>query len=498
MNGRRGRFQLPASSFQILDLYTSQLTSAFSTRHSALQVAIIGGGITGLSAAYELATRGVPFVLLEASDRLGGLVRTDRVDGFTIDAGADSMLAAKPAGIALCEELGLGPRLMSSTPPRTAYVHARGRLYPLPSPSIFGIPTTMSGIASYGLLPLPARLRLLGSDLQLLARRRPDATTVKKSRSDPGDESVADFYRRHFGPATVSLIAQPLVGGIHAGDVEKLSVSAVAPRLVAAAGSGLLRRAATAGAPDGEGLFKALRGGMGELVSAMERRLPPGSVRLETAAQRIASTGKGWEVACRGGTTSARAVILASPAHAAAGMLMDTDPALAALCSEVPYASTVSVALAWPRASIQHPLAGSGFVVAREHSRLRITACTWVSSKWQDRAPRDMVLLRAFLGGAADPGAADLSDDGLVEIATRDVSGVLGVTGAPVLSRVQRWTRAGAQYNVGHAARLTRVDQRLATLPGLFVAGSGFHSIGVPDCVADGRAAGARAASLIE
>jgi len=460
-------------------------------------VIIIGGGITGLSAAYELAMRGVPFTLLEASDRLGGLLRTDRVEGFTIDAGADSMLAAKPAGIALCEELGLGPRLMSSTPPRTAYVHARGRLYPLPSPSVFGIPTTVTGLATYGLLPLAARLRLLGSDLEFLVRRRPDATTARESRSDTGDESVADFYRRRFGPATVSLIAQPLVGGIHAGDVEQLSVAAVAPRLVAAASRGLLRRAPAAGARDSDGLFKALRGGMGELVAAIESRLPPGSVRLETAARRIAWTGRGGEVACDGDTIGARAVILASPAHAAAALLADTDPALAALCSEVPYVSTVSVALAWPRAGIDHPLAGSGFVVARAHSRLRITACTWVSSKWQDRAPRDMVLLRAFLGGASDPGAVDRSDDDLVEIATRDLSGVLGVSGAPALARVQRWAHAGAQYHVGHAARLARVDQRLAALPGLFLAGSGFHSIGVPDCVADGRAAAARAAALI-
>jgi oxygen-dependent protoporphyrinogen oxidase len=462
-----------------------------------LQVAIIGGGITGLSAAYELATRGVPFVLLEASDRLGGLLRTDRVDGFTIDAGADSMLAAKPAGITLCEELGLGPRLMSSTPPRTAYVHARGRLYPLPSPSVFGIPTTVTGIATYGLLPLSARVRLLRSDLEFLARGRRAATTARQAGSAPADESVADFYRRHFGPATVSLIAQPLVGGIHAGDVEKLSVSAVAPRLAAAAERGLLRSTAAAGARDSEGLFKALRGGMGDLVAAIERRLPPGSVRLETGAQRVAHTGSGWEVACGREAIRAGAVILSSPAHAAAAVLTDVDPSLAALCSEVPYVSTVSIALAWPRADIDHPLAGSGFVVARGHSRLRVTACTWVSSKWQDRAPRGMVLLRAFLGSASDPGVVDRSDDDLVEIATRDLSEVLRVSGAPALARVQRWIRAGAQYNVGHAARLARIDQRLAALPGLFVAGSGFHSIGVPDCVADGRAAAAKAATLI-
>jgi oxygen-dependent protoporphyrinogen oxidase len=465
-------------------------------------VIIIGGGITGLSAAYELATRGLPFVLLEASDRLGGLLRTDCVDGFTIDAGADSMLATKPAGIALCQELGLGSRLMSSTPPRTAYVHARGRLHALPSASIFGIPTTWPGIATYGLLPPAARLRLawnLGANLEFVAHRgrRLELRPPEQSKSDSGDESVADFYRRHFGRATVSLVAQPLVGGIHAGDVEKLSIAAVAPRLVAATRRGLLRRAPMTGNRDGEGLFKALRGGMGELVSAIESRLPRGSVRLRSGAQRVARTPHGWEVACGDEALTARAVILASPAHAAARLLAETDPVLAGLCADVPYVSTVSVALAWPRARIAHPLAGSGFVVAREHSGLRITACTWVSSKWEDRAPRNMALLRAFLGGASDPAAVELADDALVEIATRDLTSVMGVSGAPALARVHRWIQAGAQYNVGYAARLARVDERLATSPSLVLAGSGFYSIGVPDCVADGRGAGARAASLI-
>jgi oxygen-dependent protoporphyrinogen oxidase len=486
-------------------------------------VIIIGGGISGLSAAYELASRRVPFVLLESSDRTGGLVHTDHVDGFTIDAGADSMLAAKPAAIKLCEELGLGARLMASTPPRTAYVHARGRLHALPSPSIFGIPTTRSGIAKYGLLPLSARWRLwscLGSDLDFLSglgfpgKSSPDRksrsdprqlriTGDRKSRSDPGqlqipgDESVADFYRRHFGPATVGLIAQPLLGGIHAGDVEKLSVNAVAPKLVAAARSGRLFQPPAAAAAGGEGLFRALRGGMGELVSAIESRLPPGSVRVRRAAHALSQTGGTWRVACDEETVEARAVILAAPAHVAARLLAACDPVLSGHCAEVPYASTVSVALAWPCTSVGHPLAGSGFVVARQHSRLRITACTWVSSKWQDRARPGMVLLRAFLGGATDPDIVELADDALVELARRDVCEVLRVSGAPDLVRVHRWHRAGAQHNVGHAALLERVDKRLAGLPGLFVTGSGFRSIGVPDCVADGRAAAVRAAEAV-
>ena len=320
---------------------------------------------------------------------------------------------------------------------------------------------------------------------------------VGKSRSDPGDESVADFYRRHFGPATVSLVAEPLLGGIHAGDVERLSIAAVAPRLVVAARDGRLFQRPPPSATGGEGLFKALRGGMGELVSAIERRLPPGSVRLRCGAQSVSFADGVWRVTCDTGTIDARAVILAAPAYVAARVLAGADPVLAGLCAEVPYVSTVSVALAWPRARVGHPLSGSGFVVARQHSDLRITACTWVSSKWQDRAGPGMVLLRAFLGGAADPDAAQLSEETLVETATRDVSRVLRISGAPELVRVQRWLRAGAQHNVGHAAQLSRVDARLASLPGLIVTGSGFRSIGVPDCVADGRAAGVRAAAHV-
>jgi oxygen-dependent protoporphyrinogen oxidase len=450
-------------------------------------IAIIGGGISGLSAAYELATRRVPFVLLEASPRAGGLVRTEHVDGFTIDAGADSFLAAKPAAVALCEALGLGPRLMASTPPRTAYVHARGRLHPLPSPSVLGIPVTWGGIARYSLLPIGARLQLA----RALASDR-----VLGSRSEPRDESVADFYRREFGPATVSLIAQPLLGGIHAGDVERLSILAVAPRLAAAAAAGR-RFAAPAHTRAGDGLFKALRGGMGELVAAIEARLPRGSARTASGADALGREGKRWRVASAGETFDARAVIVAAPAHAAARLLGPIDPVLGGLCAEIAYVSTVSIALGWPRADVAHPLRGSGFVVARQHSRLRITACTWVSSKWQDRAPTGMVLLRAFLGGAVQPSVEDRSDAALVDVAVRDVSSVLGITGPPQLVRVQRWTRAGAQHDVGHAARLASIDGRLASLPGLFVTGSGFRSIGVPDCVADGRAAAARAADFV-
>ncbi len=167
------------------------------------------------------------------------------------------------------------------------------------------------------------------------------------------------------------------------------------------------------------------------------------------------------------------------------------------MCASVPYVSTASVALGFRRADVAHPLAGSGFVVARRANVLRITACTWVSSKWEDRAPAGHVLIRAFLGGAHDPDVVDEPDDALIGMALRDLAPVLGLGGAPVLARAYRWRHAGAQHHVGHRARMAALAGRLRALPGLFVAGSGFASIGIPDCVADGRSAATSAADYV-
>jgi oxygen-dependent protoporphyrinogen oxidase len=168
------------------------------------------------------------------------------------------------------------------------------------------------------------------------------------------------------------------------------------------------------------------------------------------------------------------------------------------LCTEVPYVSTASVALAWPRHAVGHALNGSGFVVARTSNNLRITACTWVSSKWSRRAPAGAVLIRAYVGGAHDPSAVDMMDNELVELACRELTPILKLTAPPQLARVYRWRRAGAQHNVGQTARVAEIEQRLSGRRGLFVAGSGFRSVGIPDCVADGRAAAASACGSIQ
>jgi len=450
-------------------------------------IAIIGGGITGLAAAYELTVRRVPFQLFEASSRLGGIIRTEHVDGFTIEAGPDSILAQKPAALALCEALDLRNRLITTNMPRTAFVLKDGRLHPLPSPSVLGIPTTWKGLLKYDLLSPRARVRLA---MEPLIRRR---RTLD-------DESVGAFFRRRFGETTVATIAEPLLGGIHAGDIDSLSIRSLFPRFIdAEAQHGSVLRAFHRHHGSGaDGLFRSLLGGMEELVTTIENRLPANSVHKNAVVDGIAPDSGAWRIATRGGTTLARAVVLACPAHVAATLIRPIDARAAELCNEVPYVSTASIALAWPRHAIAHPLNGSGFVVARGADGARITACTWVSSKWSNRAPSGMTLLRAFVGGSHDPSVIDAGDEALVELASNELTPILTIKERPVLARVYRWRQAGAQHNVGQIARVTEIERRLAAHRGVLVAGSGFRSVGIPDCIADGRAAAASACGSIQ
>jgi protoporphyrinogen/coproporphyrinogen III oxidase len=395
------------------------------------------------------------------------------------------VLAQKRAGVELIRELGLGDQILEVRQPAGAFVLRGRQLYKLPSPSLLGIPLTWRALAQYDLLPWPARVRMA-------------LEPFVPPRRSHDDESIGSFFRRRFGAATVDLIAQPLLGGIHAGDIEHLSMRALFPRLLDAeqADGHVLkmnqppRRNAQrqpSHAVRQEAGFRSLRNGMETLVHALETSLPPGSVRFASAAQRIESTSNGWRVTSAEEAFEAPAVIVAAPAFVAAQLFSGIDAEAARLCHEVPYVSTASIALVWPRDAIAHPLTGTGFVVARRQSDVRITACTWVSSKWEHRAPDRFALLRAFIGGAHDPHVVDLEDEELARIARADLGRVLGIQAPPALTRVYRWRRAGAQHNVGQRARMEALDQCLAKYPGLLVAGSGFRSVGIPDCIADAR-----------
>jgi oxygen-dependent protoporphyrinogen oxidase len=311
-------------------------------------------------------------------------------------------------------------------------------------------------------------------------------------RRDPGDESIGAFMTRRFGAEATTYLAEPLLAGIHAGDVDRLSVRALFPRFPEeeARHGSLLRafRRQPRRSPSSDGAFKSLPGGLSDMVRALVAALPHDSIRINTAVTRVRKDANGFQVEMGAGEMlAARAVVLAAPAYATSAIVRDLHPDLARLCSEIPYASAATIAMAFRRDAVRHPLNGSGFVVPRVE-KTGIMAASWLSSKWPNRAPADRVLLRAFAGGARDPRALDKSDAELIRVATDALRPLLGISGEPLLTRVYRWERANAQHEVGHLERLARIESTLAGVPGLQLTGSGYRGVGIPDCVADGRA----------
>ena len=472
-----------------------------------LDVVIVGGGIAGLATAYELSRQNVSFVVLERAPRAGGVILSEEEDGYTIDGGPDSLLTQKPEGIQLCEEIGLGPRLVATKPPRLAYIQRAGRLHALPAASVLGIPTRLGPFLRTRLFSWPGKLRM-GAELFVPALR------------DDRDESIGAFMTRRFGREATQYLAEPLLAGIHAGDVDRLSIRALFPRLVRAERThGSLLRAFRkpnpgSPAPDPGGVFRSLPGGLSEMVRALVRAIGEPHVRTNAAVTAISASARqpsenelrrdrqplaldpsraASPPGCftvetaQGATFGARALVLATPAYTTGAFLRDWDGELARLCHEVPYASSATVVLAFRHDAVAHPLNGSGFVVPRVE-RSGILAASWLSSKWPHRAPGDRVLLRTFVGGARDPRALERSDAELVQQSLNALGPLLGIAGEPLFTRVYRWERASAQHEVGHLDRMAAIDRLVARRPGLYVTGSGFRGVGIPDCIADGRA----------
>ncbi len=452
-----------------------------------VDVVIVGGGIAGLATAYELSRRGVGFRLLEGADRAGGVILTERGLGFTYDAGPDALLIQKPAAIDLCRELGLGPRLFPTSLPRAAFILRAGRLHPLLESSVLGIPRNVGALATTRLFSIAGKARMAAELL------------VPPRRNGQGDESIASFIGRRFGAEAVTYLAEPLLAGIHAGDVRRLSMRALFPRFLEAErrhGSVLRAFRQVRQPKSSNGAFMSLPGGLAEIVEALTRVLPSGSLVLRSSVRDVARSTDYEVRLASGDAISARVVVLATPAFVTSTLVHALDAELASLCGRVPYASSATVTMAYPRSAVAHPLLGSGFVVPRIE-KTTIMAGSWVSSKWRDRAPDGAVLLRAFVGGARDPEAMSRDDTDLVSAAVAEMGRLLGIQGEPLFTRLHRWDRANAQHEVGHLDLVARIDCRLGQWPGLFVTGSGFRGVGVPDCVADGRETGRQVAEWI-
>jgi oxygen-dependent protoporphyrinogen oxidase len=454
-----------------------------------VDVVVVGGGIAGLATAYELSRRGVRFVVLEHAPRAGGVILSEEVDGFAIDGGPDALLIQKPDGIALCQEIGLGDRLVTTKLPRIAYVQRRGRLHALPAGSVLGIPTTVGPFVRTKLFTWPGKLRM-------------GAEWFVPRRTDGADESIGSFMRRRFGQEATDFLAEPLLAGIHAGDVDRLSLRALFPRFVEAERKhGSVLRAFRANresrVPNSDGAFKSLPGGLSEMIRALVRAIGDANVRTGTTVTGLTGPGPFTVRTAGAETYHARAVVMATPAYVTADLLTDRDAAIARRCREIRYASAVTVALAFRRDAVAHPLNGSGFVVPRAE-KTGILAASWLSSKWPGRAPEGRVLMRTFLGGARDPWAIDESDAECVERSMDALRPLLGISGEPLFTRVYRWDRANAQHEVGHLARVAAIDTALARHPGLFITGSGFRGVGIPDCVADARKTAAQVDDVLK
>ena len=459
----------------------------------ANRVLVVGGGITGLTAAWEAALSGASVTLVEAGPVLGGKLRTEHVDGLLVEHGPDSFVAYRPAALQLIGELGLTDQVIEAEPRREVSLRVDGKLQPIPAGMGMVLPTRLGPFATTPILSWRHRAR---AGLDLVLPRRLGAE----------DTSIGEFLRARLGNGVVDRFAEPLVGGIYGAGVDRLSLDAVLPSLresekshrslmLASLEQGrAARRAAGSGGPRAP--FRTLRGGMGALVDKLAEELAALGAEVRTGVAvtslvpaRPGGTG-GTAMLADDDLVSADAIVLAVGAPTMAALLDGSAPSAVDALRAIPQGSTTVVTLALPAAGFVSVPTSQGWL---EAGAAPISGVTISSNKWAGRAPDDVVLLRAFVPERLGP-LARHPDDEILHVVTGHVADVLGFTGTPLLTRVTRWVDVMPSYTVGHLQRVAAVDAAAGRLPGWFVAGSALHGVGVPECVADGRRAAAAAA----
>ena len=518
-----------------------------------LRVVVVGSGMAGLGAArlLEDARAGdasVDWHLYETDGRFGGKVHTVRRDGFVVEGGPDSAIIEKHWPITMARRLGIADRFENSNEAiRKSFVYARGGLHELPEGIILMVPTRIVPFAMSNLMSWPGKVRM-GMDLVL---PRGGAARAAAATADPtADESLGNFVRRRLGREALDRIAEPIVAGIHAGDPEQMSVRATFPMFLdmekdhrslilgmlkrrkarqkaAAAKDGAPGRpgAAAPGAPGRPGApgsaapgapgggaasppgprsyFYSFKGGLQDLSDAMVASLPAGRLHSGVTVTAMAPCGAGCGTSgagsgayalqlSDGSRVVADAVVLATPAWASGDLLRNVAPLPAADLSSIEYVSTATCSLAFRKDRVSHDLTGFGFVVPRAEQR-PVMATTFSSSKFPGRAPEGHVLLRSFLGRAGIEAAAQLDDDEMVKVVRSEIREVLGIGAEPEFAEIFRWPRGMPQYRVGHVDLVARIEDQVARVPGIELAGGAYHGIGIGDCLREGAAAAERA-----
>ncbi|HMF56227.1 MAG TPA: protoporphyrinogen oxidase [Pyrinomonadaceae bacterium] len=470
------------------------------TKRKLRRVLIIGGGISGLAAAHRILEQNSPknlsieVLLIEASSRLGGIIRTERRDGFLLEAGPDAFLSEKPEAVELAQRLGIADHLIETNREnRRSFIVRDGRLHPVPEGFQLLAPSRFRPFLTSGIFSIKGKARM-ALDLVLPRRRETNGA---------GDESLAQFVRRRLGQEALERMAQPMVGGIYTADPELLSLRATMPRFLKMEREhrslilAMWRARKTAEAERSQksggaryNLFLSFDEGMQTLVDAIAGKLPPASIRLNTKADSLSfdeGNGKWLVQTSKGERIGTDALCLALPSYSAAALLKETDAALARELEGIAYASSATINLAFRREDVPHPLDGFGFVVPFVEKR-SIIACSFSSVKFAGRSPDGFVLLRAFLGGALQPEIFALDEDEMLAATRRDLK-LLGIERAPTLSMVQKWPRSMAQYHVGHIEKVERINKRLEKFPTLKLAGNAYSGAGIPDCIRSGWSA---------
>ncbi len=460
------------------------------------QAIVIGGGITGLTACYRLITeskkRGIPLdvKLLEASERVGGVIRTSKQDGFIIEHGPDAFLSVKPWAKALCEELGIEDQLIGTNPKeRRSFVLRKGKLYPVPEGFYMMAPASLWPFVKTPIFSWLGKLRM-GLDL-----------FIPRGKDD--DESVEHFVKRRLGKEAFTRLAQPMIGGVYTTDAKDLSLKATMPQFIEMEREyGSIIKALIArkkksqqsvGSTSGPrySLFLSFESGMQTLIDALVECLPDSCIQLGSQVNRVENSpdGEGWRVHLNNQERmDTDLVCVALPAWCSATLVETVAPELAKQLVSIPYASSATINLAFRREEVAHPLDGMGFVVPTGEGR-SILGCSFSHVKFEGRVPAGYVLLRSFMADVFHAALFNQSESELIESVLGDLRELLGIKGTPTFATVSKHSKAMAQYHVGHLDVVSQIEAYSRKLRGFALAGNAYRGRGIPDCINSGEEA---------
>lgn len=454
-------------------------------QNKPVDLAIVGGGIAGLAAAYYAQSAGQTYTLIEASDQWGGKVITDRVelkDGqFALcERAADGFITRKPWALELAHELDLADQVIpvNATPERI-YVLTGGHLAPLPDGLHLLVPTKIAPFLGSPLFSWSGKIRVL------MERFIPP-------RTDDADETLADFIRRRMGREALDKLGEPLLAGVYNAESERQSLLATFPnfRKIEAEHGSLIKgmtklRQAAPPKRDESGLV-SFAGGMSDFVNALVNALT-GDCRLNTAALDLQPVDGGYQLTLTdGATVNARRVILATPSMISARLLATIAPDAAGQLNGLRYEGVGSAHMIYRVADIPSPMDAAGVVIPASERRL-IDGLQWTTAKWDGRAPDGLAIVRVFFGGPNTRRMLELDEDGLLAVVRDELRSIMGITAHPVAHHVTRWRSAYPQYDLGHRERIAAIESALPA--GVKIAGSAYYGVGIPDCIKGAKAA---------